>query len=215
MKGYASLILEGDMGTVQGPLQEAVSRIFESANTLASIVNDYLNITRIELGTMKYAFETIDLKQLIVDTIAELKPNIDELTQIKFSFTAEDSDVDYRITADKDKLKQVIANLVDNSLKYTPQGSVHARLSYDRKRHKFEFKIQDTGIGIAPEVLPRLFQKFSRAENANKTNIRGTGLGLYVAKEIVKAHQGELRAESRGEGKGSTFIVEIEPLAKV
>ncbi len=215
MKGYASLVLEGDMGVITKETKEAVGRIFESTNTLTNIVDDYLNVTRIELGTMKYAFETIDLKTLIEDVIAELKPNIDKSTNVKFLFGAENSGTDYRITADRDKLKQVIANLIDNSLKYTPKGSVGVSLSFNRAKHKFVFMIKDTGIGIAPETLPHLFAKFSRAGNANKTNIKGTGLGLFVAKEMVTAHHGTIRAESMGEGKGSTFIVELEPFAKV
>ena len=213
MKGYASLILEGDMGAITAETKQAVSRIFESTNTLASIVDDYLNITRIELGTMKYVFDTVDLKHLIEDVIGELKPNIDK-SPVKFTFEAENSGTDYRITADRDKLKQVIANLIDNSIKYTPQGSVSVSLTLDHPRHKFIFALKDTGIGIASETLPRLFQKFSRAGNANKTNIKGTGLGLFVAKEIVEAHHGVIRAESPGEGKGSSFIVEFDPFAK-
>lgn len=215
MKGYASLILEGDMGQVAPQAKDAVGRIFESTNTLTNIVDDYLNVTRIELGTMKYAFETMDLKTLIEDVIAELKPNIDKATGVKFIFGAEDIHGDYRITADRDKLKQVIANLIDNSIKYTPKGSVGVSLSFNRSKHKFIFMLKDTGIGIAPETLPHLFNKFTRAGNANKTNIKGTGLGLFVAKEIITAHHGVIRAESEGEGKGSTFIVELEPFAKV
>ncbi len=214
MKGYSSLILEGDMGEVSKEAKQAVSRIFDSSNTLASIVDDYLNVTRIELGTMKYAFETIDLKTLVEDVIAELRPSINKAKDVKFSFEAENSGTDYRITADRDKLKQVIANLVDNSFKYTPKGYVQVTLTVDKPRHKFMFKVKDNGIGIAPEILPRLFQKFTRASNANKTNIKGTGLGLYVAKEIITAHHGEIRAESAGEGKGSTFVVEMDPFAK-
>jgi signal transduction histidine kinase len=212
MKGYASLLLEGEMGNLEPKVREGIVRISDSSNTLVNIVNDYLNISRIELGGMKYAFETIDLKSLIEDLVAELKPNIDK-TGVKFSFTHE-SGVDYRTTADRDKLKQVFANIVDNSLKYTPQGSIFAHLSLDKIKHKFVFTIRDTGVGIAPETLPHLFQKFSRAENASKTNIRGTGLGLYVAKEMIEAHHGTIRAESKGEGKGSTFIVELEPFVK-
>ncbi|MFA6571372.1 MAG: ATP-binding protein [Bacteroidota bacterium] len=213
MKGYASLILEGDMGEVSAKVREGVSRMYESTNTLVSIVNDYLNLSRIELGSMKYAFETIDLRVLIEDTIAEIKPNI-EKTGIAFSFHADGGGIDYRITADKDKLKQVIANVLDNSLKYTPRGSITASLSLDKNTHKFVFSVKDTGVGIARETLPLLFKKFSRAENANKTNIRGTGLGLYVAKQMIEAHHGTIRAESEGEGKGSTFTVELEPFAK-
>jgi signal transduction histidine kinase len=217
MKGYASLLLEGEMGTLSVQQKEGIARIFESTKTLVNIVDDYLNVSRIELGTMKYAFETIDLKQLVDDVIGELKPNI-EKTKLDFSFNAEPlpngEGTDYRITADRDKLKQVVANLIDNSIKYTPNGSVKVSLSYDEHKHKFIFKLRDTGIGIAPEVLPHLFQKFSRAKNANKVNIKGTGLGLFVAKEIVEAHHGLIYVESEGEGKGSAFIVEFEPFVK-
>ncbi len=213
MKGYGSLLLEGDMGELPKEAHEGVKRIFDSTNTLVNIVDDYLNITRIELGTMKYAFDTIDLRRLIDDVIAELGPTIHK-APIVFSFTTENIAKDYRITADRDKLKQVIANLIDNSLKYTPSGKVEASLSYDKVGNKYLFKIKDTGIGIDPEVLPHLFQKFSRAGNANKTNIKGTGLGLFVAKQMIEAHHGPIRAESKGEGKGSTFIAEFEPLAK-
>jgi signal transduction histidine kinase len=213
MKGYASLLLEGDMGELGPEARNGVSRIYDSTNTLVAIVNDYLNISRIELGAMKYAFETIDLKNLIEDVVAELKPNIDK-TGVKFSFVADNSCLDYRMTADRDKLKQVIANIIDNSLKYTPSGSIDTKLYLDKVRHLFIFTVKDTGVGIAKEVLPHLFQKFSRAENASKTNIRGTGLGLYVAKEMVEAHHGTIRAESDGEGKGSTFTVELEPFSK-
>jgi signal transduction histidine kinase len=214
MKGYGSLLLEDEMGKLTPEMRNGVQRIYDSTNTLVNIVNDYLNISRIELGTMKYAFETIDLKTLIEDVVAELKPNIDK-SGIEFSFKALDVDADYRITADRDKLKQVFVNIIDNSMKYAPQGKVEVTLSFDRPRHKFVFKVADNGIGIDPLVLPHLFQKFSRAGNANKTNIKGTGLGLFVAKQMIEAHQGTIRAESPGEGKGSTFIVEMEPFTRV
>ncbi|MES2314448.1 MAG: ATP-binding protein [Patescibacteria group bacterium] len=214
MKGYASMILDGDMGKLADEAKLGVSRIYDSAQTLTNIVDDYLNITRIELGTMKYAFETINWRTLIDDILAELKPNI-EKSKLAFSFNVQEENMDYRITADRDKFKQVIANLIDNSMKYTPKGTVALSLSFDRARRKYVFMIKDTGIGIAPEVLPHLFAKWSRAGNANKTNIKGTGLGLFVAKEIITAHHGEVRAESPGEGKGSTFIVEMEPFGKM
>lgn len=213
MKGYGSLLLEGDMGELPKEARDGVKRIFDSTNTLVNIVDDYLNITRIELGTMKYAFEPVDLKGLVDDVVAELAPMISR-APIVFNFTAEDCGRDYRVTADRDKLKQVIENLIDNALKYTPSGKIEISLGFDKSAHKYVFKITDTGIGIAPEVLPHLFQKFSRAGNANKTNIKGTGLGLFVAKQMIEAHHGTIRAESAGEGKGSTFIVEFEPLAK-
>jgi signal transduction histidine kinase len=212
MKWYGSMLLDGDMGTLTKEAKEGISRIYDSTITLISIVEDYLNITRIELGMMKYAFDTIDLRQLVEDVIAELRPSIDK-APIKWSFAAE-AGRNYRVVADRDKLKQVITNLIDNSIKYTPSGKIEASLSQDEVRRKVVFAIKDTGIGISAEILPRLFQKFSRANNANKVNIRGTGLGLYVAKEIIDAHHGTLRAESAGEGKGTTFVMEMDPFAK-
>ena len=222
MKGYASLILEGDLGKLSRDIRGAISRIYDSSNTLTNIVDDYLNISRIELGTMKYSFEMIDLKELLTNVIAELKPNI-EKSKLSFSLNV-DNDKKYMIYADKDKFKQIVANLVDNSIKYTPSGSVvvslEKKIEQNKKQNidnamkgsegKIIFSVKDTGIGIAPDVMPKLFAKFTRATNGTKQNIHGTGLGLYVAKEIVTAHKGKIWAESAGEGKGSTFNVELE-----
>ncbi len=208
MKGYASLILEGEMGQTTPETKQAISRIFESSKTLTTIVDDYLNISRIELGTMKYSFDMLDLKQMVENVIGELKPNIDK-KGLKLSFNA-DASARFMIHADKDKLKQVIANLIDNSVKYTPSGSIAIALMRKSADRKILFSIKDTGVGIAPEVMPKLFAKFVRAENANKQNIYGTGLGLFVAKDIVTAHKGKLWAESAGEGKGSTFFMELD-----
>lgn len=214
MKGYGSLLLEGEMGKLEPKTKEGIQRIYDSATTLVNIVDDYLNVSRIELGTMRYNFETVSLKSLVEDVIAELKPSIDK-SGLKLTFSVEDNNLDYHTTADRDKLKQVVMNLIDNSMKYTPTGSVVVSLSFDRAKHRFVFMVKDTGIGIAPEILPYLFQKFSRAANASKTNIKGTGLGLYVARQVVESHQGAIRAESAGEGKGATFVVELEPFGKV
>ncbi len=108
-------------------------------------------------------------------------------------------------------MKEVIGNIIDNSIKYTPSGSVGVSIS--REANKVLVKISDTGVGISRETLPLLFKKFSRATDASKQNILGTGLGLYLAYEFITAHKGKIWAESDGEGKGSRFIVEV-PEAK-
>ncbi len=208
MKGYTSLILEGDFGEINKETKQAVSRIYDSANTLTNIVNDYLNISRIELGTMKYDFTTLDLKELVDNVIGELRPNL-EKKELKLSFTSTPEGVNTRfmIHADKDKLKQVVANLVDNSIKYTPRGGIDISIVKNVLERKITLSIRDTGVGISKEVMPKLFAKFTRADNANKQNIYGTGLGLYIAKQIIDAHKGHIKAISDGEGKGSTFYV--------
>ena len=189
----------------------AIGRIFDSSKTLATVVDDYLNITRIELGTMKYTFDVINLKEMIDAVVGELRPTI-EKTGLSFSFKTDpnNSSERFMVHADKDKLKQVMVNLIDNSLKYTPRGFVSILLSKNAPERKILLTVKDSGMGIKPEVMPKLFMKFVRADNANKQNIFGTGLGLYVAREIVLAHKGRIWAESDGDGKGSTFFVELD-----
>ena len=111
------------------------------------------------------------------------------------------------VNADVGKVKQVITNLIDNAIKYTEQGSV--AVSIEKKDGKAVFMTKDTGIGIAPEEIDKLFSKFTRARDANKVNTTGTGLGLYVAKQLTEGNGGTVRVESDGLGKGSRFIVEL------
>ncbi len=211
MKGYASLILDGDLGELSKEVRQAISRIFDSSKTLTIIVDDYLNISRIELGTMKYLFTVLNLRELVSNVIGELKPNI-EKSGLTLTFTNSSENINERfmINADADKLKQVIANVIDNSIKYTPKGSVNINLSKDMSSRKILLSVKDDGVGISPEVMPKLFSKFVRASNANRQNIYGTGLGLYIAKEVMSAHKGRIWAESDGEGKGSTFYIELD-----
>lgn len=209
MKGYTSMLLDGDLGTFPDAARDAIMRIFESSKTLANVVDDYLNVSRIELGTMKYALEPLDLKEMLNSVIAELKPSIAK-SPVKFAISFDPENAShFMVNADRDKLKQVLMNLIDNAFKYTPEGSIDVTLSRDEKTDKVTFSIKDTGIGIDPAVMSKLFSKFARANNANSTNIRGTGLGLFVAKDVVLAHKGKIWAESPGEGKGSTFYVEL------
>jgi signal transduction histidine kinase len=207
MKGYSSLILDGDYGELNPDLRKAIQTIRESSDTLASVVDDYLNISRIELGTMKYEFVSMDFSILVDKVLAEQMPSI-EKSGISLSYVV-DRKQSYPIKADPDKFKQVIMNIIDNSIKYTQKGSVNVTLTR-QPNQKLLLTIRDTGIGMKQETIPELFEKFTRANNANKVNIRGTGLGLYVAKEIVKAHGGRIWAESEGEGKGSQFYIEME-----
>jgi signal transduction histidine kinase len=230
MKGYTSLILEGELGPMNDEIKKALGVVYRSSNTLATIVNDYLNISRIELGTLKYNFEIVDLKTVVDQAIDELRNSI-EKKGLKFSFMNQVIDQNgstnvstnsltidsntrsqgrFMVHADKDKMKQVITNLIDNSLKYTPSGSIEMKLIKNTSNRKILFTIKDTGMGIAKDVLPKLFEKFVRSTRANQQNIYGTGLGLYLAKQIVLSHKGRIWAESEGEGKGATFYLELD-----
>lgn len=207
IKGNTSLILEGDAGPVAPTMKPILETIFTSIKTMANIVEDYLNVSRIELGTMKYSMVDMDFKDLFRDVMNEQKVNI-ESKGLAYSVSVDDTQI-YKIKADPDKFKQVVMNTIDNSIKYTPQGSLTISLSKDPKRKVIRLKIADTGVGIKAEVMPKLFRKFSRAPDASAANIHGTGLGLFIAKEIMNAHGGRIWAESEGEGKGSQFYVEM------
>jgi hypothetical protein len=207
IKGYSSMILEGDYGKIEGELKRAAEIIYESINTMTNVVSDYLNISRIELGQMKYDFRPMDFREIVDSVVNELKPNM-EMAGLSINFNA-DQNEKYPISADPDKFKQVIMNIIDNSVKYTPKGSINISLTKNDSKKTILFTSKDTGVGIPASVMPKLFAKFTRSDTANKTNIRGTCLGLYIAKEIITAHKGKIWAESEGEGKGSSFYVEM------
>jgi signal transduction histidine kinase len=205
IKGYASLVLEGSFGEVSDKVKGAVEVIFQSSQKLVQVIEDFLNITRIELGRMKYAMEDFDFKQTVERVINELRPGI-ERKGLAFSF-APQTNTQFKVNGDQGKLSQVVSNLIDNAVKYTPKGSVGVSLR--RESGKVRLEIKDTGVGMEPHTIEHLFQKFTRADDAGKVNLTGTGLGLYVAKQIVEAHNGKIWVESAGPGQGSTFIVEI------
>ena len=209
IKGYASLIMEGSFGVVSKAIQEAAGKIFQSSQSLVNIVEDFLNISRIEQGKMKYEMTEVDLEALIKEVVGELIPNV-ERAKLHISFST-DNRGPYKTSADPGKMRQVFGNLIDNAIKYTKEGSISVTLTKPSSE-KLLAKVSDTGVGMDAHTIGKLFEKFSRAKDANETNTAGTGLGLYVAKEMAKAHDGKLWAESEGKGKGSTFLVELKSL---
>jgi signal transduction histidine kinase len=209
IKGYASMILEGSFGrTVNKDAQEAIQKIYDASERLVAIISDFMDISNIESGKMEYAFERVNLKKLIEGVLEEMKMVV-EKSGLDVSFNTDAID-GYMIYADPGKLRQVISNLTDNAIKYTPQGHVHLFLKKHVSENKIHLTITDTGIGMSQETIDNLFEKFSRAHDANKVNTGGSGLGLYVAKEIMKKHEARIWVESPGEGKGSTFHLEFE-----
>lgn len=206
IKGYASMVLENSFGEVGEKARGAVNVIFQSSQKLVEVIEDFLNITRIELGTMKYDRSELNFKELVENVSKELKVNV-EKKGLQFSLETDPAG-DYKLVGDSGKLAQVVGNLIDNAIKYTPRGAIKVTLR--PVAGKIRLEVSDTGVGIPAEIIPKLFQKFTRAEDAGKVNITGTGLGLYVAKQIVEAHQGKIWAESDGTGRGSRFIVELE-----
>jgi signal transduction histidine kinase len=177
----------------------------ESSNNLTLVVEDLLNVSKIEQGGMKYEMVKFDFGELVESTATELSITA-EKKSLKLTSNIP-KEQKYFINGDKEKLRQVLVNLIDNSIKYTLKGEIEASLKLEKS--KIILAIKDTGVGIPKEIIGKLFEKFSRGEGA-KLNTSGSGLGLYLVKELIEAHKGRVWAESEGEGKGSTFIVELD-----
>ena len=168
IKGYTSLILEGSYGEVSNDIREAVNRIHKSSQSLAIVVEDYLNISRIEMGEMKYNFVDMDFGKLIREIANELTPNI-RRDGLEISVDIDDSK-EYKAKIDENKMKQVLGNIIDNAMKYTKEGIIKISLSEDLERGKLVAKISDTGVGINKKQ----YQDSSKNSHARKTQMRQT-----------------------------------------
>ncbi|MEK7228391.1 MAG: ATP-binding protein [Patescibacteria group bacterium] len=207
IKGYASMLFEGSFGKLEPKQEEGAKRIYTSAQGLVNTVEDLLNISKIEQGGMKYEFMPVDLSQVVTDLYNEMKIPA-ESKKLEFTLDMPENQK-FMVNADPVKIKQVLLNLTDNSIKYTKEGFVH--LSLKREENVVIFSVSDNGMGISEETRAKLFEKFSRGEGG-KTNTGGSGLGLYLAKQITTAHKGDVTIESKGEGQGSTFSVILPAL---
>ncbi len=210
IRGYASMLAEGSFGKLPAKAMESAARIEESAKLMAISIEDYLNVSRIESGNMKYSLSDFNLRDMVDNICDDLRAEAMKHNLILLFR----SDIKSRgiVHADVGKTSQIVHNLINNSLKYTPKGSISVLVRDDVKKKRIYIEISDTGIGMSEKTLHTIFQKFERANNANSVNVSGTGLGLYVALKMAEAMGGTISAHSEGDGKGSTFTFEL-PLA--
>lgn len=208
IKGYTSMLLDGDFGAVNDKQKEAVNRVFLSSQNLARIVEDLLDVTKIEQGGMQFSLVSVDAGQMVEEIVKEL--SVSAKTRGLELTASNDNQAPYMVFADNIKIRQVFLNLIDNSIKYTEQGFVKVSVSKS-PQGKILIAIADSGIGISPETKEKLFGKFNRGEGG-KMNTGGSGLGLYLVKQIIEAHHGRVWVESEGLGHGSTFMVELDEM---
>lgn len=210
IKGYGSMLLDGDFGNIESAKQrDAIQKMFISGNRLISLVENLLNISRIESGRIKFSFEPKQLVDLAREVYENLKKNAeDKKLYLRFIEPKQPLPL---VIMDDEKIRQVAINFIDNAIKYTKDGGV--TVSFGQRNGMVECCVQDTGMGVTPEEQARLFKKFSRGKDANLVNTEGTGLGLYVANIMIEAHKGKIWIESEGvEGRGSKFCFAL-PLA--
>ncbi len=205
IRGYTSMLLEGDFGKLQDAQEHAVQLSLKSIKRLSEIIDDILNVSRIEGGKFALRKDKTNLAQLLHDVCLELDLKAKE-KNLQLHVVLPDELKDLTLDIDKEKMVQVISNLVHNAINYTPSGSVTVTLGEDA--HSAIVCVTDTGIGIPQEDKGKLFQRFSRLENAKAIRPDGTGIGLYLVKAIVDAHEGSITIESK-EKEGSTFVVHL------
>ena len=200
------MIVSGRRGMISSQVIEDVRRLQANMRSMSALINDFLELARLEGVGYKIEREETDLQSLIRATMEDVKPLLDES---QLDWRAEGNQESVRLKGDPRRLMQVLTNLIGNAIKFTPPGG-HITTRVEVAEEFAEVSICDTGRGIAPEVIPSLFQRYARALDTQH-QVAGTGLGLLIVREIIEAHGGTVGATSVP-GQGSTFWFRL-PLA--
>jgi signal transduction histidine kinase len=209
VKGYISMIMDGDVGKVSTDQKKLLGEAFNNSERMVGLINDFLSVSRIQTGRFVIDKVPIDLSLVVEQEVDSLRANAGA-RQMELVY---DKPTDCPIMdIDESKIRQVIMNFIDNAIYYShPNTKININLVVDKG--EILFTVKDTGIGVPKSERDQLFTKFYRASNAKKTRPDGTGVGLFLAKKVVDGHDGDVIFDSV-EGKGSTFgfKLPIKPL---
>jgi signal transduction histidine kinase len=200
IKGYLSLVLEGIAGPVSDAVKEFIHKVMNANARLIRLVDDLLEVARSEAGRLTVEVRPTDISLPIQAVLTELKPLAEEKS-IEFGYSPALGLP--KVLADENRVKEIMVNLVGNAIKYTV-GAGTVTISHEVWDNTLITHIKDTGIGMSKEEQKKLFEKFYRIQNEKTRDVPGTGLGLFIVKQIVEKMNGKIWAESE-EGKGSTF----------
>jgi signal transduction histidine kinase len=210
--GFSEVLQDEYFGKLTEKQRKHVGNILLSARHLLSLINDILDLSKIEAGRMELEFNAFTVKNLISASATMVK---EQAYRQGVRFTVEmGPDADSVVVADERKLKQILFNLLSNAVKFTPEGqsvTLSAKLlpaEAPPGRRRLRMDVRDTGIGIRSEDIPKLFQEFTQLESTYNKTYEGTGLGLALTRKLVEFHGGTISVESEY-GKGSCFTVEI------
>jgi len=201
VKGYISMVMEGDAGEITSEQRRLLDEAFMSSERMVNLINDFLNVSRIQTGKFIIDKHPTNLVRLIEQEIDRLKPNA---TSRKLEFVFKKPKDFPIVNIDESKIREVVMNFADNALYYSHEGAKIDISLYIDDSNQAVFEVIDTGIGVPDEDQARLFTKFYRAGNAKKQRPDGTGVGLFLAKKVISAQGGRIIFESV-EDKGSTF----------
>ena len=199
IKGYASILLSKNLGEISAPIKERLKKINRHSDELVHMINDLLDISRLESGRIIMKAQPYNLKELVENIVEFLSVQVKDKglsLSVKIPSNIE-------VMVDKSQIERVFINLISNAIKFTPEKG---KISLITKRTKdfVQVNISDTGIGIPNEVQEKIFEEFYRVDNPINEKVKGTGLGLSLVKNIIEAHQGSIWIESKP-GAGSTF----------
>lgn len=200
IKGYIELIQDGAYGKISEELRHVLGDMYESNERLINLTDEFLDISRIEEGWIKFNFEMKDINKLIDSVVSELaKRTRRKGLELKWEMPAEA----FAVYMDEEKIRHVVFNFIDNAIKYTKAGTVEVEIS--KVKNGLSFRIMDSGLGFNKGDEANFFQKFYRGQNVKSIDSTGTGLGLYICRQFIEGHGGRVWAKSRGLGQGGEF----------
>jgi len=207
--GFTQVILEGIDGPLTDYMVSDLQLIEKNGKHLLHLINEVLDMAKIEAGRMSLTIETVDLKELMEDVFETTSAQARDKAIYLNLETQEDAS--YVINGDQMRLRQIMLNLVGNSVKFTDTGGITVRLN--KEADTVAVQVTDTGIGIPEDKLESIFEAFSQVDTSTTRKAGGTGLGLPISRRLVEMHGGKLWAESRGSGAGTTMhlVLPIHP----
>jgi signal transduction histidine kinase len=205
--GNSEILLGEIHGHLNDKQRKSLNSIERSGQHLLSLINDILDLSKIEAGQLELQYLPISVESLCSNSISFIQPQSQQ-KQIQLR-TQIDPALPTRFQGDERRLRQVLINLLNNAVKFTPQGGlVSLTVQSNPAQQTLQFSVHDTGIGIAPEDLQKLFQSFVQIDSKLNRQYDGTGLGLTIVKRIVELHGGRVMVES-AVGQGSCFTIEL------
>ncbi|MFZ2390340.1 MAG: ATP-binding protein [Minisyncoccales bacterium] len=205
IKWTLRMVLDGDTGNVTPEQKELLEKTYVSNERMINLINDLLNVSRIEEGRFLYRQEPASLEE-IVSTVIDSSQELLKMKKMTLSFNRP-KEILPTLNVDREKMELAVQNLLENAVKYTPEGGKIV-VSLEKDVHDVIFKIKDTGVGIPAAQHERIFTKFFRGDNVIRMETEGSGLGLYTTRNIIEAHKGKIWFDSK-EGAGTTFTFTI------
>jgi PAS domain S-box-containing protein len=203
MLGWTRMMKSGILDETR--MQQAIDTIERNARLQNNLIEDLLDVSRIISGKMRIESEEVDIVSIVKTSVETAKPSAEEKN---ISLTFKSDFPAQNLSGDATRLQQIVNNLLNNAVKFTPAGGIIS-VTLEQTGDEINLKVTDTGIGISPEFLPQIFDRFRQADSTTRRSHSGLGLGLTIVRHLTELHGGRVDVSSRGEGLGSTFAIRL------